>query len=647
VASTNYDLIVGGTSVKVLRGEGQGYRRRTIRKEVAYNLLGQSNTSAFTSRDDRPSLYQSSWAGGSRWWKPLITPEETDSYFRSNHMDVWSEAGKIVPSNQVTDAANTNLADDCVIMSNLTDVFAIGETNVTNAAFRDLYKWAPASNAFTRVTTHHSGIVIADQPVSGVYDSSDSLFYVLSQDASTGGRQISRFASGGSTTADWFTNSSALLYGSAIMVTPFGLVYSGGGAFFLIDKAGPTQTSIGAAAAEVLSLPGTSTLFRTEEMSVTTPEGIYFVRNQFSDGQFQAWVYRLERDATGSWILNPLAPLPTGSMALSIAYHLGSVIIAASPEPQTIIDQTEHAEVILYQYTNNQPGTLGSLLGRGNVDETPYGMLGTNGPLLYIGGHKRLWVYDAVRGGIHTAWEWGTLNTLGPYKAMAWTRDSADEGIVIFVGPDRIARTKRSLEDDPDTVAAFGDDESFYTLESNFFDGGLPLEPKELTKVAILREKGDGDQEWTVQLAADEGNFSDALVHSTTGEVYAEADLNGTTGRSFRYKVIYQTKDTQRNALKAIYVSQTTGEMTIEWDLFLDGSQLLNVDNAPQDEETFYDAMVTLAATQTSTTLIDNYQEQGQETSTTATATRVKVMLVEIIKEKPGESMVHLVLRET
>jgi hypothetical protein len=437
--------------------------------------------------------------------------------------------------------------------------------------------------------------------------------------------------------------AGAALYGASILITPFGLVYTAGGAFFLIDKTGPTATNIGGLNNEVLALPGASTLFRTEEMAVSTPEGIYLARNSFSDGQFQAWVYRLSRDAAGNWILNPLSPLPSGSIALSIAYHLGSVIIAASPEPQTIIDQTEHAEVILYHYTGGQPGALGSLLGRGNVDETPYGMLGSNGPLLYIGGHKRLWVYDAVRGGIHTAWEWGTANTLGPYKAMAWARDSADEGIAIFAGPDRIAHTKRSLEDDPDTVAAFGDDEAHYTLESNFFDFGLPMETKEITKVAILREDDDGGSEWTVQIAVDDGAFADVHVDSGTAP-YSETITSGLRGRKFRYKLIYQTKDTARKGLEAILITATSGAMITEWDVTLDGSELLNVDNEPQNEETFYDAMLTLADTQAITTLVDNMQEQEQLTDT-GTSTNVKIQAVEIVKEKPGESAVRVVAR--
>jgi hypothetical protein len=84
--------------------------------------------------------------------------------------------------------------------------------------------------------------------------------------------------------------------------------------------------------------------------------------------------------------------------------------------------------------------------------------------------------------------------------------------------------------------------------------------------------------------------------------------------------------------------------MITEWDVTLDGSELLNVDNEPQNEETFYDAMLTLADTQAITTLVDNMQEQEQLTDT-GTSTNVKIQAVEIVKEKPGESAVRVVAR--
>jgi hypothetical protein len=382
-------------------------------------------------------------------------------------------------------------------------------------------------------------------------------------------------------------------------------------------------------------------------LAISTPEGIYYVKNTRQGGQPQAFVFRVDRDAAGNFIGNPIATLPSGSVALSIAYHLGSVVIAASPDWQLIQDNdTVEAEVGLYHITQGSLGALGSPLGgRDALDETPFALLGSQGSLLYIGGHKRLWIYDAVRGGLHTAWSWTTEIGNGPYAAMANVLNSSGEGCMIFLGADRIARIKNQQYDNPDTVTSFGDDETHYTLTSNFFDCGLPMESKELTKVAILREAGDGQQEYTIQISADGAAFADALTHSTSGEVFEEASLSGTTGIKFQYKVIYQTQDTNRNALEALLISHTTGIMVEEVELMLDGTELLNTDNEVQDPETFRDAMLVIAQTETQINFVDNYQEQGRLTDTTSTA-KMKVVACEIVKDSPGESRIHVVLRE-
>ena len=651
MAGTNYDVIVGGTKAKILKGDRQGYNRRTIRREVEQQLLSQSQNLGLVSRADQRQFYQSSWSDGAQWWKPLLTDTNLASYFQANHMDLWTEPGKVVPANKVTDAANTNIHNNCVIGVGAAGVvYAIGETNTTNATYKDVYAWTPGSNAFVRDSGVHSGIADAAGPMAMVYDPADSKFYVITDDD-----DIERFDPvGDSQDADWITTGFTSFLGANIFLQNQSLMFYSGDQLYTVDKSGPSASSVfndgmGADFLNDVSYSNPLFLESNPQLAVSTPEGIYYCKNTRQGGQPQPWVFRVEKDAAGSWIGNPIATLPMGSVALSIAWHLGQLVVSTSPDWQAVVDNdTKEAEIVLY-FVSNQGGlgALGSLLGgRAELDETPFALLGSDGPYLYIGGHKRLWVYDAIRGGLHTAFEWGTELANSPYVGMAWVADSSGNTNMIFLGSDRIARQVTTKNDDPDTVAAFGDDEAHYILESNFFDGGMPMELKELTKISLLREKGDGDQEWTVQIAADEGAFADVLVHSATGEVYAEAALSGTTGRQFRYKLIYQTKDSNRFGLKALLATFNTGEMITEWDLMLDGTQFLNVDNIPQSEEAFYDAMVTLGDVSAITTLIDNMQEQDQETSDGATATKVKVVAVEILKEKAGESAVHVILRE-
>ena len=646
MASTQYDVIINGTKAKVT-----AYARRSIRREITENILVQAQIPVFASREDRRQTYQTSWAGGSTWWKPNISLGNEDTFFSSNHMDTWTEPGKVVPTNKVTDAANTNIHNNCVIGVGAAGiVYAVGETNTTNATYKDVYAWTPGSDAFVRDSGVHSGIADAAGPMAMVYDPADSKFYVITDDD-----DIERFDPvGDSQDADWITAGFTSYLGANIFLQNQSLMFYSGDQLYTINKDTPDVTSVyndGMGPDFLSDVSYSSPLFLESNptLAVSTPEGIYYCKNTRQGGQPQPWVFRVERDAAGNWIGNPIATLPMGSVALSIAWHLGQLVMSTSPDWQAVVDNnTKEAEIVLY-FVSNQGGlgALGSMLGgRTRLDETPFALLGSDGPYLYIGGHKRLWVYDAIRGGLHIAFEWGTELANGPYVSMAWVADSSGDSNMIFLGSDRIARQVTTKNDDPDTVAAFGDDETHYLLESNYFDAGLPMELKELTSVSLLRDKGDGDQEWTVQVSADDGAYADVLVHSATGEVQASATTSGTTGYTFSYKIIYQTKDTNREALRALLFTFTTGEMITEWDLVLDGTEFLNVDNELQDPEAFYDDLITLSGKDGIITLVDNYQEHEQLTDS-ATTTNVKVTAVEINKDTAGESEVRVILRET
>jgi hypothetical protein len=650
VATTDFDVVIAGTKAKILQGEGGGFQQRYVRQEISNNLLGQSENPAMQSRGDRASLYQTSWAEGARWWKPLITPTDLSSYFQSNHMDTWSEPGKIVPTNTVADASNTVLHDNAVAAVGASGVlYAVGFTEAASTGFFDAYIWTPASNAFVVDTGQSTGVDDDDNPLAMVYDPSDGYFYIITDDP-----EICRFnPTTNASNAAYISTGHFGYLGSNIFLHNQELMFYDGQSTFLIDKSTTSVTEVfddgmGPDFLSDLSFAGSAPLFRKNlHLAISTPEGIYYVKNTRQGPQPVAFIYRVDRDSAGNYIGNPIATLPQGSVALSIAYHLGSIVITASPDWQVIVkNDTTEAEIVLYHVTQGSMGSLGSLLGgRTALDETPYAILGSDGALLYIGGQKRLWIWDAVRGGLHTAWTWDTELSDGAYVTMANVLDNASVGAQIFFGKDRIARIKNDLANNPDTVTNFGDDETFYTLESNYFDFGLPMESKELSKVAIIRTAAGGSQEYTVQISADDAAFADIITHSTTSEVYEEAALSGTSGIKFRYKIIYQTKNTVRNALEALLISANAGENVQEIEMVLDGSELLNVDNTLQDEEAFYDALVAVAGTETQINFSNNMKEQGRLTDT-ATTVKMKVIACEIMKTKAGESAIRVVLRE-
>jgi hypothetical protein len=669
--STEHDVVFSWTSdetdvfykFRLLRNVEGSYKERHVRAEISQQLLTQSNETALQSRPDSVAMYQTSWAGGARWWKPLIAPTDNDSYFQSNHMDTWSEPGKIVPTNAVTDAANTILHDNCVIaVGEDGNVYAIGFSESTDSGFFDVYIWTPGSDAFVRDTGQNSGVDDDDEPLAMVYDPSDGYFYIITTDP-----EIVRFTpSGNDEDASWIATGHFAYPGSNIFLTPYGLMFYDGLAVYSIDKAGPSATEefddgMGPDFLDEADYAGSNPLFRRNvRLAMSTPEGIYYVKNTRQGGQPQAFVFRVDRDAAGNFIGNPIATLPAGSVALSIAYHLGSVIITASPDWQVIRDNdTNEAEIVLYHITQGSLGALGAPLGgRSALDETPYALLGSQGNLLYLGGQKRLWVYDATRGGLHTAWSWGTELANGAYVAMANVLDSAGVGAFIYLGADRIARTKADRVANPDTVSSFGDDETHYTLESNYFDANLPLEAKRLDKLEILFDPSTGtavapNQEWTIQVSVDDAAFADVITAATSGVDYTSGYARGgrvnPRGRIFRYKVIYQTKTAVKNALRSILATFTTGEIIREWELLLDLSEVVNVENeVVSEDDVITDLRFMLEDTNEDViSYLDNYNSTKTADDTDLdNFVKVKVESLEIMKEKPGEGVARIVIRE-
>ena len=646
MAGTSYDMVINGTKCKVLRGEG-GYTKRYVRREIELQLLSQGDNPSLSSRSDTPSLYQTSWADGAQWWKPLMAGQ-VSSYFQSNHMDVWSEPGKVVPGNQVAETTDTNIHDVAALVVADSDLYTIGSTVVVDSTYFDVYKWTPASNAFVQETGYTSGVNL--DPVSMSFDSSDQFVYILDADT------VARFhpSATKSVNANWITGQT---FGEGSVVTAhndFMIVYNGD-KLYTIDKATPELDQIGndglgpeflrgmahSAGAEVAKLSEIN-------LMVGTPEGLYYVKNVYTGGQPTPYVFRVDRNAAGAWIVNPIATLPAGSVALNVTFHLGSVIVSTSPDWRGVLKNTADFEVVLYHITQGGSGALGSMLGgRDELDESPFKFLQAEGPYLYLSGGKRLWVYDAIRGGLHTVFDFPTVPGGGVWADMAQVENSAGEILHLFTRRDRYALRKLAKINDPDTVTNFGDDLTHYILDSNYFDGGLPMELKELTKVAVQHDRidGSGDQQWTVRIAVDDAALFDALASDSAGTVHKEGTLSGTIGHRFQYQLIYQTKNTVRLALRSVLVTFATGELVAEWELLLNGTEMLNIDNEVQDEAAFLTALEVIAGTEAIITLSDNYKDQEQDVDT-ATTSNVKVRLVEIRKDKPGESVIRVVLRE-
>lgn len=658
---TDYDVIVGGYKLKVARREEGGYRRTFERREIQQQLISQSETPAIQSRSDRAALYQSSWSGGATWWKPLVTPSQVNTYFRAGFIDAWSEPGILRAVNSVAEETSTTKYLDGAKMAfdDLGDIYMVGDTENVSAGSKDVYKWDPTTETFVQETGYHAGAILNSKYHSLIFDSSDGYFYVA--DSSSG--QINRFNPSTSAQDNNYVDTTVQTRsGAAILQVPNGgLMFYDGEKVWDINKSGPSITEVfddglGPDMSFGGFSPGSPNAYDwlMTEKAVATPEGIYYIKNVFQAGRPVCHVFRVERNAAGSWLGYPIATLPPGEYGMDIVNHLGSLVISAANDLEELSQGGGHVPVTLYGVSQSGLNVIGKPLGDAvTPDETPYRFLTAEGSLLFFGGHKRLWVYDGARGGVHVVFEWPTTSTyLGVLSMAAHEQVNGDKVNIVFmqnsITTHAVLHWETRLFNSPNEVNALDDVDNTNNLESNYFDFGMPMEEKELTKVEVLHDAIDsqGRQRWTVQIAADDGAWTTVLESDTANSTYGSADLSGTTGRRFRYRLIYKTTTVDRVALRALKISATSGEQVQQWDLLIDGSEILNVDNEVQDEQTFYDNMVTLGQTNTTTTIIDNMQEQEQEQDDSGAGIRIKVMQVRIVKEKPGESLLQLVLRE-
>ena len=336
MAGTDFDVIIGGYKLKVARHQEGAYRRRFIRREIQQQLLSQSESPAIQSRADRPALYQSDWSGGARWWKPLMVQTNLNSYYRANNMNLWSEPGKVVPRNKFTDVDTTSTIRYTKFMvgkdsSGNYNIFAIGQTTNVNASFYDVYVWNSATEQFDQETGYHSGVPSGGTSAidAWAFDPSDDHFYIYKSNS------IHRFDPGSATVnSNWLTGVNAHADNSGLFVRNGTLMYKDSISIYEIDKSGPSATEIfdDGLGLDATVFMGTPIENHNYRFTANTPEGIYYVKNVASShAHTDAWIYRVQKDATGAWIGNPIAVLED-TLVPSIYYHLGSIVTAAVPD---------------------------------------------------------------------------------------------------------------------------------------------------------------------------------------------------------------------------------------------------------------------------------------------------------------------------
>jgi len=226
---------------------------------------------------------------------------------------------------------------------------------------------------------------------------------------------------------------------------------------------------------------------------------------------------------------------------------------------------------------------------------------------------------------------------------------------MFFGATDTLLETVKRLTDDGPftTVGAFGSDKGTYFLKSNWFDFDLPFEDKTLTKIYLnaVSTNETTDVRWTLEIASDDGtSFTErATISPTTLGVdsYSVTDISSSniTGKKFRYNLYFETKtDDESSHFRGIRIDATTGELVRTFELFVDGTASVNVENVPQDPESVLDNIRTLAGNDDHVTFVPYFDDLEQADTASLT---VKVLTVESLKEVSYEGVFRVVLAVT
>ena len=382
-------------------------------------------------------------------------------------------------------------------------------------------------------------------------------------------------------------------------------------------------------------------VFDHARLAISTAEGLWILKNVEQEGKVVPFLHRVDRNAAGTDIGTPLGTLRPGSAALDIAYHLGGILMSTATDMEKLLvndASTAFVPITIHFYDSRAGfGTVGSPLGSVNPDESPYRFLGVDRDFLYIGGDKRVWVYDVVNGGLHPWLEDDYASNGGAFQSIVWTNDGTDD--VILLGhwdASNLLKQKTELEG--------SGTEGEHWLESNYFDFNLPSEQKVLSHVTVFTDGINAGETWSVDVETDDGSWVEVATFTDADALSVKKRL-GTLqqGYRFRYRVRWDHSGGTENPpshLKGIIFHGIQGELVRRFQLTIDGKTFRNVEGAQlrsDDVETWLD---TLAENEAVVVFNDEF---GKDT---AVAYNVKVDGVTISREDGDEFVAQVVLTE-
>ena len=644
--STNrWDGTLNGVKFRLRRGDG-AYNRFFSRQQVEEQFV--LPTGGRTSRADRRKFHQTNWAGGSAWWRPLLNENLQDMYQFSRGLDVFSQAGNVVAlnkttSNTPTDRGMTTGNNGAFMVVGPFDSYFSTVVGVDSTGLKLRY-WDHGTAAWVNSTQSFASDFSLLRHIA--YNLGDENYYVASSST------VARMPKNNSSAAVAMTGATYPGLGFNTVFVP-GLtgrmnVWDGDKLYEVNDDdtfSVVTDDGFGNCISGEMDTIGTLTIEPRVacKTAVSTSEGIYYVKSIWSGGVPQPWLFRVERDAAGNTVSVPVATLPPGRLALSLGWAMGTPIIVTTRDWALALenDGTDYSTEV-WSVFGGTLGLLGQIYARDPDDytaeeptETVCQFIGTHDDLVLFGSTNGIWGYDAVRGGIHKLWEYSPHQE-NEYAFLQWPRQN------------KVLTSSVEISDITGTydvpTSTLGTDDDTMTLYSAFFDFNLPGEDKTITKVkTVSNEAGIATtNQWRVHIIDEAGNVTD-INHDHTNVQEKETTGLSITGEKFRYRLIYEqtSGSAQPQPLAGIFITAESGETVQGWQLIVDGTEFMNVENEVQNPETVYDNWVTLGQNQTAITFEDNFEAYDRADKTSHT---VRVQSVQIQKTDAAESIVQVTL---
>ncbi len=641
-AENRADVTIDGVAYQVIPGPGN-FIKGTIRSLIQEQALTAGG--AVTRSDMRP-VFQTSWAGGSRWENPLLQDTNIDAYFISDGFDMVSTPGDLVAIPDSVSAASTDTIHD--------NPFALARTPAL------VYYFEPQKasmglmlydGATFAALTNDFGVNAAEYPISMCWDEVLSTVFALFNEDGVASRvrYITPDSAGGAVitvTGGFQEGGNIFIHNGRLMV------YNGTNLIEIGDPLGtPTQTVIfndgmgsDYLTQKTINLVDPIIPRWSSKLSVASAEGVWIVKSVNQGGLPTPFIYRIDRDQSGTDIGIPVATLPPGTLALDIFMHLGSLIISTTSDVATImfndISNFGHAQTTFYHYSKqNGLATIGSALGT-VPDETVYKFLGADVARLWIGGFERRWVYDAVRGGLHPIIKDSVSTGGGAWGSMVRTSISTED-IYQFAHDGSSASGGSEVQYIPLHRDEAGNTVT-HELESPYFDGGLPAELKSIVGVTLMTDGLQANETYTFTFSADDAAFGSAEVFDTDGATTTKKNL-GTPLQGFRFK--YRLTETLSadvstpSVVKGVIIWMVQGEFLQQWRIKLRLADSANIGNKMVRADTQQTNLEALSTNQAIVTLIDAYRK-------TAATTQVRVQTAVIDKSSTNEGEVDVVLVE-